>query len=68
MSNVFEHLDGAMQRLVCVRDELLANTAAPDRAARRAAAERAGVPVQSWAAGRVGAPRPVALSTTSNGR
>jgi len=36
--------------------------------ARRAAAERAGwTPVESWAAGRVGAPRPVALTTSSGG-
>lgn len=34
----------------------------------RAAGERAGwVPVQSWAAGRVGSPRPAALTTASGG-
>ena len=108
MSDVFEHLDGVVDRLAALRDELLADEFAPDRAARlaavfesearawsqvyelahlrliwraalaaeagaranaarwarRAAAERAGgVPVESWAAGRVGAPRPAALTT-----
>ena len=112
MSDVFEHLDGVVERLAAVRDELLADEFAPDRAARlaavfasearawsqlfelahlrliwrvalaaeagaranaalwarRAAAERAGwVPAESWAAGRVGAPRPAALTTTSSG-
>lgn len=109
MSSVFEHLDQAVDRLAGVRDELLADVFAPDRAARlaavfeaealawsqvyemsslrlvwraalaaeagaranavvwagRAAAERAGWrPATSWAAGRMGACRPVALATT----
>jgi hypothetical protein len=118
VSRVFEHLDQVVGRLVVLRDELLADTTAPDRAARlavvfaceaeawsqvyeishlrlvwraalaaeagaranaalwaartareRAARERAGwVPATSWAAGRVGAPRPAALTTTSSGR
>jgi hypothetical protein len=111
---VFEHLDQAVERLLGVRDELLADEYAPDRAARLAgvfaaeaeawsqvyelsglrlvwraavaaeagaranaalwatraatekARERAGAsPVASWAASRVGAPRPAALSTSS---
>ena len=111
MSSVFEHLDQAVQRLAVLRDELLADESAPNRAARlavmfaseaeawsqvyelahlrlvwraalaaeagaranavlwarRAAAERAGwVPATSWAAGRVGSPRPSALTTTSS--
>jgi hypothetical protein len=110
MSAVFEHLDGVVQRLAGLRDELLAEECAPDREARlavvfeseaeawsqlyelaglrlvwraalaaeagaranaalwarRAARKRAaGDPVESWAAGRVGAPRLVALTTTS---
>jgi hypothetical protein len=110
VSSVFEHLDQAVQRLACLRDELLADEDAPDRAARlvavfaseaqawsqvyelahlrliwraalaaeagaranaalwarRAAAERAGwAPATSWATGRVSAPRPAALTTTS---
>ncbi len=110
MNRLFEHLDQAVQRLAVLRDELLADEDAPDRAARlavvfaceaqawsqvyelahlrliwraalaaeagaranaarwarRAAAERAGVPLQSWAAGRVCAPRPVVLTTTTS--
>ena len=111
MSDVFEHLDGVVERLAGLRDELLADELALDRAARlaavfaaearawsqlfelahlrlvwraalaaeagaranaavwarRAAAERAGqVLAESWAAGRVGAPRPAALTTTSS--
>jgi hypothetical protein len=110
MSSVFEHLDQVVQRLGGMRDELLADEFAPDRAARlaavfaaearawsqlyelsslrlvwraalaaeagartnaalwsrRAARERAGgVPVEGWAAGRVGGPRPAALTTSS---
>ena len=38
------------------------------RWAARAALEAGGVPVTSWAAGRVKPPRPVALTTTTNGR
>ena len=110
MSNVFEHLDHAVQRLAVMRDELLADEAAPNRSARlavvfasearawsqvfelsslrlvwRAAlaaeagaransalwAQRAvqekqtgGALVGSWAPGRVGAPRPAALTTS----
>ena len=112
MSSVFEHLNEAVQRLFVLRDELLADEFAPDRAARlavvfaaeaeawsqlfelatlrlvwraalaaeagaranaarwarRAVAERAGgVPATSWAAGRVGSPRPVALTTSGAG-
>ncbi len=112
MSDVFEHLDGVVERLACVRDELLADEAAQERAARlavvfaaeaeawsqlfelstlrlvwraalaaeagaranaalwaaRAAEERAGqTPVAGWAAGRVGAPRPAALTTSNAG-
>ena len=108
MSPVFEHLDEVVSRLTSVRDQLLADEFAPDRAARlaavfgaeaeawsqfyelsglrlawraalaaeagaranaarwarRAAEERAhGARVQSWAAGRVETPRPVALTT-----
>ena len=37
MSSVFEHLDQAVQRVACLRDELLADECAPDRAARLAA-------------------------------
>ena len=111
MSSVYHHLDHAVERLARIRDELLADDTAPDRAARlarvfaseaeawsqvyelahlrliwraalaaeagaranaalwarRAAAERAGrAPVTSWAAGRMGALRPVALTTTSS--
>ena len=110
MSSVYHHLDQAVERLARVRDELLADDTAPDRAARlamvfaseaeawsqlyelahlrliwraalaaeagaranavlwarRAAAEQVGsAPVTGWAAGRVGAPQPVALTTTS---
>ena len=110
MSSDSHHLDQAVERLARIRDELLADHTAPDRAAhlatvfaseaeawsqvyelahlrliwraalaaeagarenaavwaRCAAAERAGsAPVMGWAAGRVGAPRPVALTTTS---
>jgi hypothetical protein len=109
VSGVFEHLDEVVERLARLRDELLADVFAPDRAAqlaavfdaevrawsqvyelsslrlvwraalaaeagaranaalwaRRAAQERAGgVPVENWAAGRVGAPRPAALTTS----
>ena len=112
MSSVFEHLDQAVDRLATVRDELLADPYAVDRAARlaavfesearawsqvyelsslrliwraalaaeagarvnaavwarRALQERAAVAAaESWAAGRVGAPRPVALTTSSRG-
>ena len=112
MSSVFEHLDQAVERLATMRDELLADPYAVDRAARlaavfesearawsqvyelssrrlswraalaaeagaranasvwahRAARERVAVaPAQGWAAGRVGAPRPVALTTSSRG-
>ena len=110
MSSVFEHLDQAVERLAGLRDELLADPYATDRAARlaavfesearawsqvyeiahlrlvwraalaaeagaranaalwaqRAARERSAV--ESWAAGRVDAPRPAALSTTTSGR
>ena len=106
MSAVFDHLDEVVQRLAGVRDDLLADEFAVDRAARlaavfdaearawsqlfelsslrlvwraalaaeagaranaalwaqRAAGER--VVVESWAAGRVGAPRPAALTTS----
>jgi hypothetical protein len=110
---MFEHLDQAVQRLAVLRDELLADEDAPDRAARlavvfateaqawsqvyelahlrliwraalaaeagaranaalwarRAAADRAGwTPATSWAAGRVGSPRSVALTTSAKGR
>jgi hypothetical protein len=113
LSSVLEHLDQVVERLAGLRDELLADEHAPDRAARlaavfeaeaqawsqvyelahlrliwraalaaeagaranavlwarRAAAERAGsAPVTGWAAGRVDAPRPVALTTTSGRR
>jgi hypothetical protein len=113
MSSVFEHLDLAVDRLTSLRDELLADVFAPDRAARlaavfdaeaeawsqvfelsslrlvwraalaaeagaranaalwarRAARERpAWVPAESRAAGRVGAPRPAVLSTSSSRR
>jgi hypothetical protein len=114
VSDVFEHLDVVVDRLARVRDELLADEFAPDRAAQLAAvfasvarawsqvyelsglrliwraalAAEAGtranaalwaaraahekqtgsVPVHSWATGRVTAPRPVALSTTTSGR
>jgi hypothetical protein len=109
VSSVFEHLDEVVQRLAMLRDGLLADRCAPDRAGRlavvfeaearawsqvyelsslrlvwraalaaeagaranaavwaaRAERERAGLsPVQSWAAGRVSAPRPVALAST----
>ena len=37
MSSVFEHLDQAVERLAALRDELLADECAPDRAARLAA-------------------------------
>ena len=37
MSSVFEHLDQAVERLAVLRDELLADEFAPDRAARLAA-------------------------------
>ena len=37
MSGVFEHLDEVVSRLAAVRDELLADECAPDRAARLAA-------------------------------
>ena len=37
MSDVFEHLDGVVDRLAALRDELLADEFAPDRAARLAA-------------------------------
>ena len=112
MSSVFEHLDQAVDRLATVRDELLADPYAVDRAARlaavfeseacawsqvyelsrrrliwraalaaeagarvnaavwarRAVRERAAVAAaDGWTAGRVGAPRPVALTTSSRG-
>ena len=112
MSSVFQHLDEAVQRLAGLRDELLADQGAPDRAARlavvfaaeaqawsqvyelahlrliwraalaaeagaranaahwarRAAAERVGsAPATSWVVGRVGVPRPAALTTSSTG-
>ena len=112
MNAVFEHLDEVVQRLAVLRDELLADPYAVDRAARlaavfesearawsqvyeiahlrlvwraalaaeagaranaalwaqRAVNERArGMRVESWAAGRVGAPRPVALTTSATG-
>jgi hypothetical protein len=118
VSSVFKHLDQAVQRLALLRDELLADKSAPDRAARLAAvfeseacawsqvyelahlrlvwraalAAEAGaranatiwarravreqamqqwagwVPATSRAAGRVGAPRPAALTTAGGGR
>ena len=113
MSDVFEHLDGVVERLASARDALLADKSAPNRSARlaavfeaearawsqvyelahlrliwraalaaeagaranaarwtrRAVAERAGrVPGESWAVGRVAAPRPVALTTGGGGR
>ena len=37
MSDVFEHLDSVVERLSGLRDELLADEYAPDRAARLAA-------------------------------
>ena len=37
MSSVFEHLDQAVDRLAALRDQLLADECAPDRAARLAA-------------------------------
>jgi hypothetical protein len=112
VSSVFAHLDEVLDRLWRLRDELLANPTAPNRATRlvamfeseaqtwsqldelsslrlvwrgalaaeagaranaalwasRAAQEEAGtVPTRSWAAGRVPAPRPVALTTTRTG-
>ena len=112
MSSVFEHLDQAVERLATVRDELLADHNAVDRAARlaavfesearawsqvyelsrrrliwraalaaeagarmnaavwarRAVHERVAVATdESRAAGRVGAPRPVVLTTGSRG-
>jgi hypothetical protein len=110
VSAVFEHLDDVVERLAVLRDELLADEAAPDRSGRLAAvfeaealawsqlyelsglrlvwraalaaeagaranaalwyrgavAERAEVPVESWAAGRVGHPRLAALTTTGS--
>ncbi len=111
MSRMFEHLDQAVQRLAVLRDELLADEDAPDRAARlavvfateaqawsqvyelahlrliwraalaaeagaRANAARwaaqaapeatSGLSAPSWAAGRVGAPRTAALTTTAS--
>ena len=114
MSGVFEHLDSVVERLAALRDELLADEFAPDRAARLAAvfesearawsqvyeiahlrliwraalaaeagaranaarwaawagreARTGGVPVKSRAGGRVGAPRPAALTTAGGGR
>jgi hypothetical protein len=110
VSSVFEHLDEAVERITAVRDALLGDPYAVDRAARltvvfeseacawsqlyelsslrlvwraalaaeagaranaalwatRAASERAGaVPVASWAAGRVSAPRPLVLTPSS---
>jgi hypothetical protein len=111
LSSVFEHLDQVVERIVRLRDELLADENAADRAARlaavfeaearawsqlyelsslrlvwraalaaeagaranaavwarRAAQERGGMPAESWAAGRVDAPRPVALTTSGVG-
>ena len=112
MSSVFDHLDEVVDRLAILRDELLGDEFAVDRAARlaavfesearawsqlyelsslrlvwraalaaeagaranaalwarRAARERAAVvPAQSWPAGRVGAPRPAALTTSGAG-
>jgi hypothetical protein len=110
VSDVFEHLDGVVERLSGLRDELLADECAPDRSgrlaavfeaeaeawsqlfelaslrlvwraalaaeagaranaalwARRAAIERSEVLVESWAAGRVGRPRPVALTSSGS--
>src|SRR3954447_23164298 len=114
MSSVFEHLDQVVDRLAGLRDVLLADEFAQDRAARlavvfasearawsqvyelahlrliwraalaaeagaranaalwaaRAARENrdGAVPVQSWAAEQVAAPRLVALSTSTSGR
>ena len=112
MSDVFEHLDQAVDRITTLRDKLLADLGAPQRAARlaavfeaeafawsqvyelshlrliwraalaaeagaranaalwarRAVQERAGVvPATNWVAGRVSAPRPAALTTSSAG-
>lgn len=112
MSSVFEHLDQAVDRLATVRDELLVDPYAVDRAARLAAvfeseacawsqvyelscrrlswraalAAEAGARMnaavwarravqdraadataESRAAGRVGAPRPAALTTSNRG-
>jgi hypothetical protein len=113
MSSVFDHLDEVVDRLAIMRDGLLADESAPDRAARLAAvfesearawsqlfelsglrlvwraalaaeagaransvlwAQRAaqeqqtgGALVGSLAAGRMGAPRPAALTTSSTG-
>lgn len=111
-SNVFDHLDGVVERLARERDGLLADRNTPNRAVRlaalfeaearawsqvfemahlrliwraalaaeagaranavlwagRAATARAGwTPPPSWTAGQVTAPRPVALTTPSNG-
>jgi hypothetical protein len=110
MSNVYEHLDEAVERLAGLRNALLADEFAPDRAARLAAvfesearawsqvfelsslrlvwraalAAEAGAranavlwagraaqhveTAESWAAGRVGAPRPVTCTRTRGGR
>lgn len=46
MSAVFEHLDQAVQRLAVLRDELLADEFAPDRAARLA--ELFGAEAEAW--------------------
>jgi hypothetical protein len=112
MSSVFEHLDQVVDRLVSLRDGLLADEFAVNRSARlaavfeteaeawsqlyelsslrlvwraalaaeagaranaalwtrRAARERAAVvPAPSWPAGRVGAPRPAALTSSDAG-
>ena len=111
MSVVFNRLDEVIQRLARIRDGLLGDGTASDRAARlasmfaaeaeawsqvyelahlrliwraalaaeararanaalwasRAAVDRTGrAPVTSWAVGRVSAPRPAALTTTSS--
>jgi hypothetical protein len=114
MSSVFDHLDEVVDRLAILRDELLGDEFAVDRAARLAAvfesearawsqlyelsslrlvwraalaaeagaransalwAQRAvqekqtgGALVGSWAPGRVGAPRPAALTNVGGGR
>lgn len=46
MSAVFEHLDQAVQRLAVLRDELLADEFAPNRAARLA--ELFGAEAEAW--------------------
>ena len=113
MSSVLMHLDEALERVIRLRERLLADPFAEARAerlallfesearawsqvyelahlrliwraalaaeagaranaarwTRRAVAERAGwMPGESWAVGRVAAPRPVALTTGGGGR